>query len=135
MGRGRPPSRRQRPAAAQAVRSSSPLFSGTDLLALVRAARRACAVRKHRLLALRALRHVDRLDLEVGCAAAVATHAARTLLRNTHGDAPYSLDFDLSLSSPAQRGSGTWRSHPQSRSLRFAPQTEHSPLHASLHTG
>src|SRR5512136_672563 len=48
-----------------------------DLLALVGAAGRAGAVRQHRLLALRALHHVDGLELEVGGTAPIPAHAAR----------------------------------------------------------
>ena len=55
-----------------------------DLLALVRAAGRAGAVREHRLLALGALHHVDRLQLEVRSPAPIAPHAAGPLLRNAH---------------------------------------------------
>ena len=43
--------------------------------------------------------------------------------------------YSFTFLRPAQRGSGTWRSQPHSRSFRLAPHTGQSPLQPSAQTG
>ena len=98
-------------------------------------ARRAGAMRQHRLFALRARNHLHRVpNLVVRSAAAIAAHLRRTFLGNSHGDflSAKESQFSLMSFSAASLGSSTFRSWPQSFSFKFCPHAGQRPLQSAL---